>query len=545
MVRKITHKKHFLVNFFTPILLLLCPYIYFIEFNRYGFFNYEALVIFAACFLIGTILGLLFAKLQWVGRVLILSMSMTITLSFFPAFHSIVVIQIAFFIVLLICIFLMDYLIPLVPIIAFAFIIATIFLPMKHEFTASVYSHHQVESNKNLPPVINIILDEHVGIDAIPTNLPGGVKLQKQLTQFYKSNGFELYPNAYSHYARTYNSIPNLVNFIPQAKNALYFPNGIKHLVLKQNTALQLLSKQGYAIDIFQPYYINFCKGKDINLESCYTYPVYSLPYEKELKMPRKSHLIYLTKSFLYRSTIYQMVVVAYSYSIRPMLAYFSIDAPRFSFAQTQIAPLAVPATFEQLTKAIVAHPNGRAFFVHILMPHYTYIYNQYCQADPDVNNWLENHDVGPPGNSPDRRRFRYGLYEGQLRCDYKLLGNLFDRLKQAGVYDKSIIIISGDHSSRIMQVAPVDANIDKVTWQDFEDTYATLFAVKWPGQKGYVNYARKPITLLYANIIQKITHQPITKDKAKPYVYLTVSDTSQHTAMEIFPLTGFKANRQ
>jgi len=91
------------------------------------------------------------------------------------------------------------------------------------------------------------------------------------------------------------------------------------------------------------------------------------------------------------------------------------------------------------------------------------------------------------------------------------------------------------------MQVAPIQKNADAVTWQDFEDSYATLYAVKWPGQKGNIDASRASITYLYGKAIEQIIHKPIHLDNGVPYVFLTVENTDKHIVMQSFPLTHFK----
>lgn len=54
-----------------------------------------------------------------------------------------------------------------------------------------------------LPPVVHIILDEQMGIEGLPRDLPGGASLQDDLKDFYRSRGFTLFGQAFSHYYMT------------------------------------------------------------------------------------------------------------------------------------------------------------------------------------------------------------------------------------------------------------------------------------------------------------------------------------------------------
>ncbi|MAZ39933.1 MAG: hypothetical protein CMF49_07410 [Legionellales bacterium] len=521
MVREKKIKK--VLFFCMPMLLLLSPYVYFIQFNVYGFNHYESIMLCLLIIIVGFTSGALLVTHSWILRTVIFILLVSITLSFFPLFQNGWVLKATFIIIVLLAIFCLEKTVPIICVMSAVFIATCILMPMKQQFVQPIDTNYKVSIDKKLPTVVHIILDEHIGINAIPQNISHGDSLKKQLIQFYLSNGFTLYSNAYSHYSRTYNSIPNLLNFLPKAQNATYFADGLKHLDLYKNSAFTLLSEKGYAINIFQPQYINFCKAKNIRLEQCYTYPVHSLEYAKNLSISRNQHLIYLSKSFLLLSSIYRSLMIGYEYYLRPSLLHLSINLPHWSWHQDQVSAAAVPETLNALANAIIAHPKGRVYFAHILLPHSPYIFNQYCQPNPKVNQWMMNYDLGPYSNTDKQRAVHYRYYEGQLKCDYHLLNQFVNKLKKAGDFDNTIFIINGDHSSRIAQVAPFPDNATKFTQQDFEDSFATLYAVKFLHASPRIVADQVPITRLYAETITKLTQQKITEDLAENYIYLTV----------------------
>ena len=69
-----------------------------------------------------------------------------------------------------------------------------------------------------VPRIIHLILDEHIGLEGIPTDIPEGMEVKSQLVEFYEKYGFKTFGGAYSHYSLTINSIPNLLNFSSAAK---------------------------------------------------------------------------------------------------------------------------------------------------------------------------------------------------------------------------------------------------------------------------------------------------------------------------------------
>ena len=93
----------------------------------------------------------------------------------------------------------------------------------------------------------------------------------------------------------------------------------------------------------------------------------------------------------------------------------------------------------------------------------------------------MSDDDPPLPPNSDASRVRRYGLYLQQILCIRARLQDMFDRWRQTGVYDRMLIIIQGDHGSRIWLHNPIAANKDRLVPSDYTDGFSTLFAVKAP----------------------------------------------------------------
>jgi len=91
------------------------------------------------------------------------------------------------------------------------FIVTTLVFP-SDRLTPTYKEYENSSGNNDLPPVIHLVLDEHIGVEGIPENIEGGRQLKKDLISFYAKNGFRLYGKAYSRYSITLNSIPSLFN---------------------------------------------------------------------------------------------------------------------------------------------------------------------------------------------------------------------------------------------------------------------------------------------------------------------------------------------
>ena len=119
--------------------------------------------------------------------------------------------------------------------------------------------------------------------------------------------------------------------------------------------------------------------------------------------------------------------------------------------------------------------------------------------SDTWTNRTLPFHRGGEPINTPDSRIERYRAYFAQIRCTQHQLQVLFDKLRAAGRYDESTIIIHGDHGSRISIWNPNVTFSDRLSDQDIIDNYSTLYAVKQPGAPPAYDSSARSIQALFA----------------------------------------------
>jgi hypothetical protein len=125
--------------------------------------------------------------------------------------------------------------------------------------------------------------------------------------------------------------------------------------------------------------------------------------------------------------------------------------------------------------------PRGVAYIVHLLLPHFGYLYRDDCLlADPTDWATLEPLDVEVL-NTPSERAEHYRLYLDQLICTQVRLASLFDQLKRLGVYDTATIIVHGDHGSRIAELPFRLLPAEALSARDLLDHFSTLLAVKGP----------------------------------------------------------------
>jgi hypothetical protein len=301
--------------------------------------------------------------------------------------------------------------------------------------------------NTELPPLIHIVLDEHVGLTAMPQEIPASATAAKRIETTYED--FALYSRAYSRFELTHNALASLMNTSSGADVSALLDVHEYGFTLRKNEWFELLRKRGYAIKVYDTPWFDLCGGYDSE-NACYTYPLHS-------------------PNPLQRSTL------STSERLR-----FLLGALNIGKGHTLPSPLAASETLAHFQSDLAAAPRGVAYFVHLLLPHYDYVYKNDClPGDPDFWQTQPGHDEIP--SSKEARQVAYTLYMDQVICTDRLMRALFDQMKALGIYDEATIIVHGDHGSRIGEHSargPVEALTDR----DLLDYFATLMAFKAPG---------------------------------------------------------------
>jgi hypothetical protein len=108
-----------------------------------------------------------------------------------------------------------------------------------------------------------------------------------------------------------------------------------------------------------------------------------------------------------------------------------------------------------------------------VLAPHYPYTMAHDCSV------------IGPSRweyrRSSSRVSDRETAYKEQVRCLMHRLDRVITAFRSTPAGKTGVIIIHGDHGSRITSYDPTDANRTKVSQADLMAGYSTLFAVASP----------------------------------------------------------------
>jgi hypothetical protein len=315
-----------------------------------------------------------------------------------------------------------------------------------------------------VPPIIHIVLDEHIGIEGIPIDVPGGEDLKNELKAFFRHYGFRLYGRAFTHWSETQYALGAILN-------ARMVPDGLIRRMedpradyfLIENRWFDTLLDQGLDIRVYQTDYLDLCLRDESRIQSCYVSPANSISLLHETDLPADQLARVMLESFV------EALAIGLGTKMKP---------------KYRLGAIAAPEVLSQITRDLAQAPKGTAVFAHLLIPHHSYVYDTACNTKKDVSFWENSSDLvplGQPISTPKSRRIRYEFYFEQVRCTYRILGEFFQNLQKLDIFDDATIILHGDHGSRIGLFRPAAGGMNEVSEADIVDYFSTLYAVKRP----------------------------------------------------------------
>ncbi len=503
--------RPFLLDLGALALILLAPFVVLLSFHGYSYFAPEVLMILAAALVVAALLALLvgFAG-RWVRAVVLagliaLFIEMHVDLPPWPSLVILLAFLVAVAALAAILSLLRENATTILAVIFVTLIGLTLMRgnPDAHrivsERTATAGS-----GNAEPPLLIHLLLDEHIGVEGLPAEIPAAQALRPELIEFYTSRGFRLFGGAYSQYANTYNSIANLLNFASREVSHPYLLHGSQsQWDLKQAAYFQMLQQRGYRLHVYQSTYMDLCHADGVQLQECTTYPVTSLGMLQGLKLPAVEKARAIANAIVTESKVLHVVNKVYERGVRGAFLRVGLSLPAWRWQGPLFGPLPVPEVLDKLSDDVLQHPRGHAFFAHLLLPHYPYVFDRRCALRPSTADWLTNRIASPDVlvyNTADSRAQKYERYTEQVRCVLTLLDGLLGDLDRRGLLDDAIVVVHGDHGSRIPIHYPSGLALSRgvLTDADFSDTFSALYAIHAPGvPAGYDEEHRSLVELL------------------------------------------------
>lgn len=390
--------------------------------------------------------------------------------------------------------------------------VSVLIAPTGKIFLGEFYRNPAI-AQADLPPIVHFILDEHIGLQGLPSDIEGADELRNELIAFYESFGFRVFGRAYSQYADTKVSLAAMLsgqphNYITSGEDA-----EASRTHLSQNPWFEHLAEQGYRVRVYSSYDVNFCGKDESPIHSCFGYSANSISSLKDSNLPAVILAKAISASFLDTVILYRMWLDTSPNVVRQGAVLPNWLRQEHKFA----APASLPV-LRQVLQDLHREPRGSAYFVHLLIPHHTYLYDQDCRIRSDIESWA-NH-VSPDAdfasgqiNTPDSRKRSYATYLEQLRCTKSQLRAFFEDLRAIGTFEDGTIIVHGDHGSRIAKVPANGRFADRLSNSDLVDLFSVLFAVHGPGiESGYDNRLRS-LQSLFAEIALQHAQSPEPDD--------------------------------
>ena len=332
------------------------------------------------------------------------------------------------------------------------------------------------------PAILHLILDEHLGLEGLAAEGPAGQTVSDELRAFYTGAGFTVYGGAYSQHYHTANSVPYILNYGRGLGRIVDFV-GVE---TGPTEHLRSLVDGGYRLSILQSEYADMCTGA--RFHECATYDSASLRPTIQVPMTGIDRAELIASKSARLSAMLTFAGSLWNSGAR--------EAPRLGirplfFDETKSHSSSVGAleALPALVKRLRSARPGDAFVAHLLFPHHPYAVGRDCRYLPRPWQGLRT-----AGAADAKRR----AYYDQLRCTRLKIAAVLDALSQSRAGRNAIVIIHGDHGSRI---APFDLhgfNRDRFTDADVIAGFSTLFAIRYPGgTAAYVPNARPVAALL------------------------------------------------
>jgi len=316
------------------------------------------------------------------------------------------------------------------------------------------------------PVIVHLVLDSYLGLDGMALGPDVYRQLRAEQTAFFIEHGFQIYPRAYSRHPRTMNSLPYLFSY-GATPPAVHFTNA-EYAVPEELPYFDDLDKRGYRTSAVLPAYFDLCVKQ--KLTHCHNFETSALTSMLGTKMS------VFDRSKVFGFTLLHLAImpsrVAWVLQLAAENSFGSES--RWFYNRSKLFPLASLREMERFTADLHGLQPGEARIAHFLLPHDPYILSADCTVKP-ARAWLDEHG---PGAEIEREK----AYADQVRCVQNQLANVLATLDRTPAGRNAIVLIHGDHGSRITPAMPYLGG-PKLSQREMLMSHSTLFAVRVPGE--------------------------------------------------------------
>ena len=442
-------------------LLAWAPFVVFLRHHGYGLWQPETLLAFALLALAGLAIGTLMEAAGGLGRVLGIALLVSLLADLqIERVERTGLLLAVFGLCALAGYALRRQLVPIVAVAAAGFCLASLLPGGGGGRAGELRREAGAAPASEAAPILHLILDEATSVDAIPPAFDPGGRVRAKLDDLLAEHDFNHYPRAYSRFVQTRFSLAALFN---GGEHRTTTAVG-RDFALSANAYFDALAERGYALRVHQTDFLDLCSASSAPRLLCTTH---------RLETPKA---IEDTRIGLATKTGMLFAMLARRSSLVRLLG-----AEREG---VRVASIVSMQTMTALADEAARLEPGRALIAHLMLPHFPYAYDASCELRIDPESWDHARLSARRASrySAESRKSRYPRYLAQYECTIDRLGRIFGAMRASGIYERSWIVVHGDHGARISTHKPAPATRDQLSWLDYRDSFPTLLAVKAPG---------------------------------------------------------------
>lgn len=301
------------------------------------------------------------------------------------------------------------------------------------------------------PLIVHLILDEQAG----QAGMVGG----KALAERYAGMDFTVYPQAYSRHYHTKNALAELLG-------------GPEPLTGRGRIAFdaRLRSAGVAARFVTGTSYYDLCAH--FPGARCVMINHASLPPVDSSGLSAVGKAGVLAYHFAGLSTVARKIANAWDKAAR------RFDRPTIELRSLRKVPqLNSLADVPRLEAELAEARGGEYHLAHLLLPHAPFSLDAGCKVKRP-GSWVAERSDHPLA-------VRDAAYAEQSACAAQVVGRLVRAVERSPGAARAIILVHGDHGSRIVGAEPFGKDAAKANADDFRRGFSTLFAIRLPGQSG------------------------------------------------------------
>lgn len=311
-------------------------------------------------------------------------------------------------------------------------------------------------------------------------------KVTQLINGFYAKNKFSIFSNSYNEENNSFINMVLAVNLFSDdeaSKHILdtmmiykywkFFNVNDEYIFLKDNQMFDTFRKAGYKISAYKSRGFDLChKNHVFNVDRCME------------KLNRPVNLYSSDMSSIDRS---QVLLIEWISSMKIFKDMSGIYQALRIFGQPETIPMVginynnlyvinSVKTFDIVAEDVINDKGPQAYFVYADIPSDMFVYDEFCSIKPREK-WINMENM-PWIKTDNTNAKRYAYFE-QTQCLFGKLQEFINKLDNAGILNKSVIVINGMSSVDDFKNIPYDDFINNFLYDKM-----TTLAIKSPNNK-------------------------------------------------------------